>query len=55
MLPLHSDFQATLKLAPSEARSEGTAVSWLPLVPFLVEMDFCTALPKSWIMALTYP
>lgn len=43
----YSDFQVTVKLAPSDARTDGTAVSLLPLVPFLVEIDSCTALPKS--------
>jgi hypothetical protein len=35
----HSDFHVTVKLAPSDARADGTAVSALPLWPFLVEMD----------------
>jgi len=47
LLPPHSDFQVTLKLDPSDARADGTAVSALPLLPFFVEMDLCTALPKS--------
>jgi hypothetical protein len=35
-----------LKLAPSDANADGTAVSLLLLDPFLVEIDSCTALPK---------
>jgi hypothetical protein len=46
----HSDFHVTVKLAPSEARADGTAVRLLPLRPFLVEMDSCTASPKSVIV-----
>src|ERR1700683_2966725 len=47
--PPHSDFQSTLKLAPSDASADGTAVSSLPRLPFLVEIDLCTAEPKSMI------
>ena len=45
--PDHSDFHVTLKLPPSDARVEGAAVTLLPFSPVLVEMDSCTALPKS--------
>jgi len=45
----HSAFQVTVKLAPSEARADGRAVTLPLLLPLVVVMDSCTSLPKSLI------